>query len=158
LAGLDVEKDRMEMIRSNAINRAAMKALLDVKTKGKMILVFPSGTRYRPWDPNSKNGVREIDSYIRTFDYMCPVAINGEVLHIRQGDMMDDYVSSDLVRFTAGPVIQCGEFREKARTKAELAGIQDKKQAAVDEVMAILNEMHVKAEVKRQKALGTAGL
>jgi glycerol-3-phosphate O-acyltransferase len=146
LQELDASTAREEFIRSNAINRAAMKALLEAKVSGKLILVFPSGTRYRPWDPSTKRGVREIDSYIKSFDYMCPVAINGEVLHVRQSDMLEDSVSQDVIRFTAGPVLSCGEFRNKARIDAEAAGIEDKKQATVDAVMAILEKMHTEAE------------
>jgi glycerol-3-phosphate O-acyltransferase len=153
---LDAETDRAEIIRSNAINRAAMKSLMEVKTSGKLILVFPSGTRYRPWDPDSKKGVREIDSYIKSFDYMCPVAINGEVLHVRKGDMMEDFVSGDVVRLTAGPVLSCTEFRNQARAEAEGRGIEDKKQAAVDAVMRLLEDMHNKAEPERQKLLKQA--
>jgi glycerol-3-phosphate O-acyltransferase len=153
LQGLNTEKDRAEIVRSNAINRAAMKALAEVKTSGKLILVFPSGTRYRPWDPDSKKGVREIDSYIKSFDCMCPVSINGEVLHVRKGDMMEDFVSEDVVRFTAGQVLSCEEFRNRARAEAEEQGIEDKKQAAVDAVMRLLEDMHNEAELERQKLL-----
>jgi glycerol-3-phosphate O-acyltransferase len=157
LLGLDPDKDRAEIIRSNGINRAAMKALNEVKVRGKIILVFPSGTRYRPWDPNSKRGVREIDSYIKSFDYMCLVAINGEVLHVRQGGMMDDSVSRDLVRLTADPVVSCREFRDRVRAAAEAAGLEDKKQAVVDAIMARLEELHQAAEPERQRLLETAG-
>jgi glycerol-3-phosphate O-acyltransferase len=155
LTGLDAVKDRDEIIRSNSINRAAMKSLLDIKTKGKLILVFPSGTRYRPWDPGTKRGVREIDSYIKTFDYMCPIAINGEVLHVRQGDMMDDFVSNDVVRMTAGPVLSCAEFREKTRSEAEAVGVEDKKQATVDAIMRLLDGMHRTLEPEREKILAS---
>lgn len=153
LSGLDAEKHKAEIIRSNGINRAAMKALLEIKVQGKLILVFPSGTRYRPWDPGSKKGVREIDSYIKSFDYMCMVAINGNLLHIRQGDMMDDYVCRDVVRYTAGPVISCAEFRNKIRDRAEAAGVEDKKQAAVDAIMENLEELHREAEKDRERLL-----
>jgi glycerol-3-phosphate O-acyltransferase len=165
LQSLDAEKDRAEIIRSNAINRAAMKALMEKKTKGKIILLFPSGTRYRPGDPSTKQGVREIDSYIKSFDYMCPLAINGEVLHVRPGDMMDDFVSKDLVRLCAGPVLSCAEFRNKIRADAEERAaktggeVEDKKQAVADAIMALLEEMHLNAEPKRQKLLHeTAGV
>jgi glycerol-3-phosphate O-acyltransferase len=150
LTCLDPVKDRAEIVRSNGINRAAMKALMDIKVKGKLILVFPSGTRYRPWDPSTKKGVREIDSYVKSFDYMCMVAINGELLHIRQGDMMDDFVEEDVIRFTAGPVQSCTEFRNAARAKAEAAGIEDKKQAVVDTIMERLEEMHIAGEAERR--------
>jgi glycerol-3-phosphate O-acyltransferase len=153
LVGLDTEKNRAEIVRSNTINRAAMKSLAEIKTQGKIILVFPSGTRYRPWDPSTKKGVREIDSYLRSFDYMCCMALNGEILHVHQGDMLDDEVSKDLVRITAGPVQSCAEFREKARVAAEAAGNEDKKQAAVDAIMEELEKMHTAAEERRQKLL-----
>lgn len=153
LQDLNTEKDRAEVVRSNAINRAAMKTLNEVKTRGKLILLFPAGTRYRPWDPSSKKGVREIDSYIRSFDYMCCVALNGEILHVQKADMLDDAVSKDLLVVSAGPVLRCAEFREKARAAAETAGIEDKKQAAVDAVMAELEGLHQSAEEKRQRLL-----
>jgi glycerol-3-phosphate O-acyltransferase len=128
-----------------------MKTLMDLKVRGKLILVFPSGTRYRPWDPSTKKGVREIDSYVKSFDYMCPVAINGEVLHVHRGDMMEDSVSKDLVLLTAGPVLSCTEFRDAAR--AEAAELEDKKQATVDAIMALLEEIHKAAEEKRKGLL-----
>lgn len=153
LAHLDAEKDRAEILRSTSINRAAMKALNELKTQGKLILVFPAGTRYRAWDPATKRGVREIDSYIRSFDYMCCIALNGQILHVHQKDMMEDEVRSDLVRVTAGPVLSCVEFRKQARAAAGKAGIEDKKQATVDAIMAELEAMHEAAEPKRTALL-----
>ena len=153
LVGLDPEKDKEELLRSAVINRAATRALIRIKEKGGLVLVFPSGTRYRPGDPSTKRGVREIDSYLRLFDYMCPVAINGEVLHVRPGDMMDDYVSKDLVRLTAGPILNCTDFRNNVRAEAEAAGIEDKKQAVVDAIMNLLEELHIAAEPERQKLM-----
>ena len=149
--GLDEEKYEAEHNRSRAINRAAMKALNEVKTKGKLILVFPSGTRYRSWDPESKKGVREIDSYIRCFDYFCFVALNGQVLHVQKTDMMNDAVTKDLIRVTAGKVMSCADFRKEVR--ARTPGTEDKKQAVADAIMANLEEMHIAAEEKRLKLL-----
>jgi glycerol-3-phosphate O-acyltransferase len=151
LQGLDPEKDKDEIARANAINRAAMKALIRHKYKGKLVLVFPSGTRYRAWEPDTKKGVREIDSYIRSFDYMCFVALNGEVLHVQQTDMMNDAVSEDIIRATVGPIISCDEFRNKvlAQTNED----DDKKQAVADALMTELEKMHIAAEEKRKKLL-----
>ena len=162
LQALDITKDRAEIIRSNAINRAAMKALMNEKNNGRLILLFPSGTRYRPWDPSTKRGVREIDSYIKTFDYMCFVAINGTVLHVREKNMLEDEVTHDIVRLSAGPVISCAEFRDKARAdfdaSAEGSAIAaadneaaDKKQAVADAIMAELEKMHIEGEEKKSR-------
>jgi glycerol-3-phosphate O-acyltransferase len=150
LQDMDSEKNKAEIIRSNAINRAAMKTLNEEKLKGKLILVFPSGTRYRSWDPSSKKGVREIDSYIRSFDYMCCVALNGQILRVDKTDMTNDEVAKDMIWVTAGPVLPCAAFREEARAAAQAAGIEDKKQAAVDAVMMELEKLHLAAEEKRQ--------
>jgi glycerol-3-phosphate O-acyltransferase len=150
LQEMDPEKDKAEIARGNAINRAAMKSLIRHKYKGRLVLVFPSGTRYRPWDSNSKKGVREIDSYIRSFDYMCFVTLNGELLHVQKTDMMNDVVSKDIVRVTVSPVVDCSEFRNKvlAQTAKEE---EDKKQAVANEIMNELEKMHVAAETERLK-------
>jgi glycerol-3-phosphate O-acyltransferase len=154
LQELDPVRDRAEIVRSNGINRAAMKKLMEIKRQGKIVLLFPSGTRYRPWDPSTRRGVREVDSYIHSFDYMCHMALNGEILHVRKGDMLDDEVSRDLLLVTAGPVYSCAEFRAKARLAAGEAGIEDKKQATADAIMTELEEMHRRAEEKRRELLG----
>jgi len=151
LLDLDPEKDKDEILRGNAINRAAMKALIRNKYKGKLVLVFPSGTRYRSWDPSTKKGVRDIDAYIRSFDYMCCVAINGMILHVQQTDMMNDAVDNDVVLVTVGPVTSCDEFRENVLAK--LPEEDDKKQAVADAVMLELEKMHTTAEAERQKLL-----
>nr|AGS51537.1 hypothetical protein [uncultured bacterium contig00004] len=151
LHGADEEIKKVELPRSNAINRAAMKALNEQKYKGKLILVFPSGTRYRPWDPQTKKGVREIDSYVRSFDYMCFIALNGSILHVQQTDMMNDAVTQDVVLVTAGKVTSCEEFRDKA--KASVGEDEDKKQAVADAIMNELERMHLAAEEERKKIL-----
>jgi glycerol-3-phosphate O-acyltransferase len=156
LQGFDIEKDKEELARSNAINNSATRSLIRVKENGGLVLVFPSGTRYRPGDPSTKRGVREIDSCLRLFDFMCPVAINGEVLHVNPGHMLDDSVSQDLVRITAGKVMNCKAFRNEAREKAEAAGIEDKKQAVADAVMELLENIHNASEPERQKLISKA--
>jgi glycerol-3-phosphate O-acyltransferase len=149
LHGIPDEIKRVELPRSNAINRAALKALNEQKVKGKLILVFPSGTRFRPWDPETKKGIREIDSYIRSFDYFCFVSLNGEILHVQKTDMLNDAVSKDIVRVSAGPVMSCAEFREKARVAA--IDDEDKKQAVADAIMTELEKMHIAAEEEIKK-------
>ena len=149
LKEIDAKTAHAEFVRSNAINRAAMKALNEVKKEGKLVLVFPAGTRFRPWAPETKRGVREIDSYIKSFDYMCLVSINGDILRIQKGDMSEDLVCRDVVHIESSPVMSCAEFREAAKGNA--AAEDDRKQAVVDAIMARLEEMHVKNESLRPR-------
>jgi len=161
LRGLDEEKFAAESSRSNAINRAAMKTLAQVKNSGRLVLIFPSGTRYRPGDPSTKRGVREVDSYIKSFDYMCFVGINGEILHVKQGDMMEDAVSKDVVRVSFSPVVSCEEFRGKIRAEIDEKDQasnadtpnRDKKQAVVDALMAELERIHDEGAKQREQYL-----
>jgi len=139
-----------EVMRSTTVNLASMRALNSLKKQGNLILVFPSGTRYRPWDPSSKKGVREIASYVKSFSKMCLVAINGNILRLnieQDKGMEDDLICEDRVLFTASPVIDCDAFREEVKHKHHFR--EDKKQAAVDEIMAQLENLHDVTEKDR---------
>ncbi|MHB0854420.1 MAG: 1-acyl-sn-glycerol-3-phosphate acyltransferase [Rectinema subterraneum] len=134
-----------EIKRSISINHAAMKALSAAKESGKLILVFPAGTRYRPWDPSSKRGVREIASYIKSFSKFCLVSVNGNILRINpSGDMEDDILQKDRVIYNVSPVHDSKEFL--ASVKYDLHFRDDKKQAIVDTIMDLLDAMHKETE------------
>jgi len=137
-----------EVMRSATVNRAAMKSLAELKRQGNIVLVFPSGTRYRPWEPSTKHGVREIDSYIKSFSKMCFLAINGNILRINdEGGMEDDLICEDRVVYTASPVIDCTTFREQVKHEHRFR--EDKKQAVADEIMAQLERLHEATEKNR---------
>ena len=90
---------------------------------------------------------------------MCLVAINGEVLHVRQGDMLEDTVSKDVVRISAGSVLSCPEFRDRVRAQVDSDALAagnkqgDKKQAVADAIMTELEKMHIKGEERRKSYL-----
>lgn len=146
----DPEVLNEELKRSKAINLASMRALEKAKEEGRVVVVYPAGTRYRPGKPETKKGVKEIDSYIKMSDIMLLVSTNGNCLRISEsGDMTEDTVWNDRLIFTASPVINCADFREKVKAEhEELTGI-DKKQAVVDSVMAELERMHEENEKGR---------
>ena len=146
----DPEKFKEEEKRSRVINLASMRALDRVRKQGNAVLVFPSGTRYRPGKPETKQGVREIDSYIRLSDVMLLVSINGTCLTFSDdpADMLGDLLRKDRIVMTASPVIDCNEFRAEARAWAG-DGVEDKKQMVVDYVMKRLEDMHEENEKGR---------
>jgi glycerol-3-phosphate O-acyltransferase len=135
-----------ELMKSVTINRQSVKRLATLKTEGKLILVFPSGTRFRPWDPETGKGVREIDSYIKSFSKMCLVSINGSILRISQSkDMTDDLLCKDRVVYGVGEPISCEDFR--AQIKHEHHHLtEDKKQAVADSIMHGLARLHAEVD------------
>lgn len=143
LAGItDPVQLEEEKKRSRSINTASMRTLEEVRKEGKAVIVYPAGTRYRPGKPETKRGVREIDSYIKTSDVMMLVSINGNCLRISDNpsNMLGDIVCQDKVIMELSPVIDCNEFRERAKQRCPEDG--DKKQAVVDLVMEELEIMH----------------
>jgi len=151
----DPEEREIEELRSKKINMASMRAMDKAKKEGKIILVFPAGTRFRKNKPETKRGVREIDSYLRLSDIMLPVSINGNCLRISDdnpSNMMMDEVCPDTVIFAAGPVIECKQFRKDIQEKLP-EDLEDKKQPVVDEIMNILERQHNEYEIEREKLL-----
>ena len=143
LAGItDPVQLEEEKKRSRSINIASMRTLEEVRKEGKAVIVYPAGTRYRPGKPETKRGVREIDSYIKTSDVMMLVSINGNCLRISDdpSNMLGDIVCQDKVVIEISPVIDCSEFRERAKQRCREG--DDKKQAVVDLVMEELEIMH----------------
>lgn len=152
-SGISKEEKENEEKKARAINFAAMRAMDECKKRGQIILVFPSGTRYRPGKPETKRGLREIDSYLRLFDIVLPVSINGNCLRINPetpDDMLSDIVEKDVVLLTAHPIIECKSFRNsilESLPKDE----PDPKQKTIDALMQMLEEQHDQVEKQRVK-------
>lgn len=145
----DPNKLYHEIRRAMSINHAAMKRLGSLKHEGKIVLVFPAGTRFRPWDPSSKRGVREIASYLKSFDKYCLVSVNGNILRINpNGEMDEDLLHSDTLVFTISGIRETKPLL--THVKEEHHFREDKKQELVDHVMEELDEMHEKAEATRE--------
>ena len=137
--------------RARKINFAAMRKVDELKKQGKIILVFPSGTRYRPGCPDTKRGLREIDSYLRLFENVLLVGVNGNSLRIdmeNPDDMLADIVVQDTITLTASPIINCKEFRNKVLATLP-EDTPDPKQVIVDTIMAELDNVHEEGASKR---------
>jgi glycerol-3-phosphate O-acyltransferase len=80
---------------------------------------------------------------------MCLVAINGSILRFSSADgtMVDDLICQDRVIYTAGPILDCSDFREAVKHEHRFR--DDKKQAIVDEIMNQLDRIHEAAEKNR---------
>ncbi|TVQ20341.1 MAG: 1-acyl-sn-glycerol-3-phosphate acyltransferase [Spirochaetaceae bacterium] len=152
----DPDALKREQARSREINMAATRQMIRLKHEGHMILVFPSGTRYREGEPDTKRGVKEVDSYLKSFESMVLVSIAGNVLRIHPtGDMNRDLATRDLVVLNVSEPLSCAEFRDAARMPATAA--EDAKQAVADAVMARLETLHAAAEAERVRRLNAGG-
>jgi glycerol-3-phosphate O-acyltransferase len=152
--GLENEEEKEKMRKFiMPFNMASMKELTTRKYNKQMVLVFPSGTRIRPWDDSTKTGVKEIASYIKAFEYLCFININGNNLPINQTglDMADDKPTADLIWIESHPVITSKEFM--TRCDSTLANGVDKKAHIVSCVMQQLFQYHNDLEPVRQQAL-----
>ena len=137
-----------EAARARKINFAAMRAMDGCKKRGQVILVFPSGTRYRPGVPETKRGLREMDSYLRLFDIMICVSVNGNCLKINpenSSDMLEDLIDPEQIILTASPIIECKKYRNSILEKLP-EDCEDPKQAVVDSVMKLMEDLHDQVE------------
>ena len=142
--GISQEELKAEEQKARKINFAAMRAMDACKKRGQIILVFPSGTRYRPGKPETKKGLREIDSYLRLFDEMLLVSIKGNCLRINPeapNDMLSDILEPGNITLSAYKPLNCKEFRNEVLSKLP-ADEADPKQKTVDAVMDILEAEH----------------
>jgi glycerol-3-phosphate O-acyltransferase len=158
--GLEAIRDARERHaaekRRAKLNIAAMKMLRNLRKEGRLILVFPSGTRYRPWDPSTARGLKEIDTYLKFYSHMVLIAINGNTLVPNpSGGMDEDYPVKDLMIYTVSPVRRCSEFRRQALKGREHS--EDPKQQVADHVMAALRGLHDRTEKGRLQLLAELG-
>ncbi len=138
------EEIEAETKKARSINLAAMHAMDKCKREGEAILVFPAGTRYRPGKPETKRGLKEIDSYLRMFDVMLLVSIDGMILKFNpdnMNDMLADEVAPAVCIYKASPVIECKPYRKDFLATLP-ADHPDPKQAMIDHVMEYLEKQH----------------
>ncbi|GAB6090190.1 1-acyl-sn-glycerol-3-phosphate acyltransferase [Spirochaeta dissipatitropha] len=135
---------------SNNINRAALHHMIRAKHNGHIILVFPSGTRYREGDPGTKKGLPEMDSYLKSFDNVLFLGTAGNLLKVTDS-MENDVITPDVIVMQASEVIRARDFRNNARENAPADS--DLKQHVADAIMAKLDSLHQSAVSVREERL-----
>lgn len=139
-----------EVVRSREINMAATRHMIRLKHEGKIILLFPSGTRYRPGQPDTKRGVKEVDSYLKLFDHAVMIGIAGNILRLNpSGDMSMDLAARDVITLNVTAPFECDSLRDPAR--AETPHGVDPKQHVADVVMERLEAVHDEAVAERER-------
>jgi len=141
------EKDRL-IAEAQAINLAAYRKICEFRSQGRIILVYPTGTRYRPWDPATGRGIREAEGYLRSFQYFLFAACEGNLmLPERSGSMADETPRADRIRLRFSPVEDAAGFRrrliaEHSEQTERGADLPDVKQFIVDRIMDGIAALH----------------
>lgn len=135
-----IPKGETETIEeANKINLNAQRMIRKIKNEGKIILLYPTGTRERDWEPNSFRGIKETYNYIKTFDKLIFLNLNGNNLLPCKEGMINDQVIISKIVFT---------FSDVYDSKVLLSEIGknmpddcDKKQYVIDQVMDLIRSI-----------------
>jgi glycerol-3-phosphate O-acyltransferase len=156
IAGLqENEEGKREQEKAKKINYSATKAIMELKKKGHIFVLYPAGTRYRPWEPESGRGMKETMAYLSIFDHFCCCSINGNnMIPQEHEDMTKEHYDPDVLVFNFGPVTGTKPFI--AEINAANPGIdkEDVRQAQADEIMRRIGELHSSAEEYRKAHIG----
>lgn len=146
------EEERAEMTKlMGPINLASMKELTFRKKNKHPILVFPTGTRVRPHLPETREAVKEIYSYIKGFDFIQFISLNGDNLHVDDHDMVNDTPEADVIMMGCHEPMSQAEFTALVEErKPEGESLRD---YAPKVVMQMLEALHDEVEPLRQEVL-----
>lgn len=142
------------MQKVKKINLRATRKILGLKNKGKIFVMFPSGTRYRPWDPDSGKGMKETMSYLNSFDYFCCASINGNNMPPREHeDMTREPFLRDIIQFNFGKVQKTTDLIEKIQSVNNDVDKDQLRQIMVDDIMEQIRLLHEQTEKERKVLL-----
>ena len=118
-----------------AINKAAQKKIAELQGRGKVFLLYPTGTRSRAGVPRTHLGLREVYNYLRKFEYCVVCGIRGNILPPRDDvDMIDEFPRRSTVVYTFGKVRNIAEWLVDL-TRRQPDAATDRKQFVVDAIM-----------------------
>jgi glycerol-3-phosphate O-acyltransferase len=108
------QKSYRETIENEAapINRAAFRKMINLKKEGRIIVLFPMGGRPKPW--LKEKGVKETTSYMRIFDYVQFIKMEGNLLPVGR-EMTEEQPQQDKIVFTISDAVIAKDYLEESR-------------------------------------------
>jgi len=145
-----VRKDEVREAKKNNIK--AQRLIAKLKNENRFLLVYPTGTRFRAWAPETGRGQKEVVSYLRSFDYFINIATSGNVMVPSKGSAMDgDIVIPDKIIMKVGKVIKSDDFIAQCKLdylkQVHNQDEIDEKQFIIDQVMAEIKEIKATIEL-----------
>lgn len=151
------EEYKKEIDLAKKINLRSTRKIKELRTKGNIFILYPAGTRYRPWKPETKKAVKETASYLSSFDYFVCSSINGNnMVPMAHEDMTKEVIKKDVIVFSFGDIKEAKPFITNIYNDAEKKEISDKekmKELVGSIIMEEIDSLHDKAEEYRKKYL-----
>ncbi|MBP7551803.1 MAG: 1-acyl-sn-glycerol-3-phosphate acyltransferase [Spirochaetes bacterium] len=148
------EQFSKELDFAKKINLRSARKIMELRNKGNIFIMYPSGTRYRPWDPDSKKGIKETMGYLNYFDYFCCCSINGNNMPPKEHeDMTKEPFVKDVLVFNFGEIKSAKDYMSSILATNNI-NPDDKelvKQFTVDKIMEEIDVLHNEAEKYRIK-------
>ncbi len=91
------------------INRAAFRKMINLKKEARIIVLFPMGGRPKPW--LKEKGVKETTSYMRLFDYVQFIKMEGNLLPVGR-EMKEECPQRDKIVFTISDAVLAKDYLE----------------------------------------------
>jgi len=105
---------------ARCLNIAAERAIAKLRNQGWVFALFPAGTRTRPDDKSTEEAIAEMDSYLRTFDYLVLGRIDGCTMPVtKDHDLAHETPKLDRVTCIFGPIERTAQFRSNAAKQFE---------------------------------------
>lgn len=130
------------------INQRAIRKMYNVRDEGRAILMFPSGTRYRPEKPESRNALEQAASFLKRFDYVCFMGIAGNTLIVNpNNNMAEDILRKDSMVYWVDEPISSKEFINNVK------GDSSDKKVVANAITNHLLSLHDRAKEVRQELI-----
>lgn len=111
----DKETGRDEALKeASLINRAALRMMIKLKKEGHIIALFPLGGRPKPWLKENNIGVKETTSYMRIFDFVHFIRMDGNIMPVGD-EMKHERPRRDRVVFSISKPLPAKAYLEESR-------------------------------------------
>ncbi|QFP41997.1 1-acyl-sn-glycerol-3-phosphate acyltransferase [Borrelia miyamotoi] len=141
--------DREKVRKRRAFNANSMRYIVNKKTSGYIVLVFPTATRYRKGRPETKKIISGILGYFKIFDYFIMVSVNGNILEVSPNeDMSCDIFKEDTVVYNATEVMDIFEYKNLILEKLNQEGLEPTKELLGS---SIADDLEKRFEVLHEK-------
>jgi hypothetical protein len=126
--------DARALADARAVNRAALRKARGLLSEGRMLILFPAATRYRPEAPETGRALSQVDGYLRMCRNFVVLNIRGNTLPpVTGAKMVTEEVCPDVVRHIVGPVCSAADFRREVLSAH--GDLPEPRQAVADAVM-----------------------